>query len=41
MGAKIDFYDQVVKVEEGWVELEFVFLIIAWLPNEYKSYWIF
>jgi hypothetical protein len=28
------FYDQVVKVEKGWVEQEFVFLIIAALPSE-------
>ena len=40
------FYDQVVKVEKGWVEQEFVLLIIAtlpseaWLPNEEISYWI-
>ncbi len=35
-----------VKVEKGWVEQEFVLLIIAALPseaglsNEYISYWI-
>jgi hypothetical protein len=28
------FNDQVVKVEEGWVEQEFVLLIIAALPSE-------
>jgi hypothetical protein len=28
------FYDQVVKVETGWVEQEFVLLIISALPNE-------
>jgi len=28
------FYDQVVKVEKGWVEQEFVLLIIATLPSE-------
>jgi hypothetical protein len=28
------FYDQVVKVEEGWVEQEFALLIIAALPSE-------
>jgi len=28
------FYDQVVKVEKGWVEQEFVLLIISALPNE-------
>ncbi len=28
------FYDQVVKVEKGWVEQEFVLLIIAALPSE-------
>jgi hypothetical protein len=28
------FYDQVVKVEKGWVEPEFVLLIIATLPSE-------
>jgi hypothetical protein len=28
------FYDQVVKVEKGWVEQEFVLLIIAALPRE-------
>jgi hypothetical protein len=28
------FYDQVVKVREGWVEQELVLLIIAVLPNE-------
>jgi len=37
-GAKItvilNFYDQVVKVGEGWVELEFVLFIIAGLQNE-------
>ncbi len=36
-GAKIaiwTFYDQVVKGGEGWVEQEFVLLIIAALPNE-------
>ncbi len=27
------FYDQVVKVEKGWAEKEFLFLIIAALPN--------
>jgi len=38
------FYDQLVKVEKGWVEQEFVLLIIAalpseaGLPNEYISY---
>jgi hypothetical protein len=30
----LDFYDQVVKVGEGWVELEFELVIIAGLPNE-------
>jgi hypothetical protein len=37
MGAQIviwTFYDQVVKVEKGWVEQEFVLLIIATLPSE-------
>ncbi len=37
MGAQIlnwTFYEQVVKVGEGWVEQEFVLLIIARLPNE-------
>jgi hypothetical protein len=37
VGAQIviwTFYDQVVKVETGWVEQEFVLLIIAALPNE-------
>jgi hypothetical protein len=28
------FYDQVVKVEKGWVEQWFVLLIIATLPSE-------
>jgi hypothetical protein len=28
------FYDQVVKVEKGWVEQEFVLFIIAALPCE-------
>ena len=28
------FYDQVVNVEEGWVEQEFVLLITAALPSE-------
>ncbi len=28
------FYDQVVKVEKGWVEQEFVLLIITVLPSE-------
>ncbi len=28
------FYNQVVKVEKGWVEQEFVLLIIATLPSE-------
>jgi hypothetical protein len=28
------FNDQVVKVEKGWVEQEFVHLIIAALPSE-------
>ncbi len=28
------FYDQVVKVEKGWVEQEVVLLIIAALPSE-------
>jgi len=28
------FYDQVVKVEKGWVEQEFVLLIIAALPSK-------
>jgi hypothetical protein len=32
----IDLYfcDQVVKMGEGWVELEFELVIIAGLPNE-------
>jgi hypothetical protein len=37
VGAQIviwTFYDQVVKVEKGWVEQEFVLLIIAALPSE-------
>ncbi len=43
MGAQTviwTFYDQVVKVEKGWMEQEFVLLIIAalssetWLQNE-------
>ena len=37
VGAQIviwTFSDQVVKVEKGWVEQEFVLLIIAALPNE-------
>jgi hypothetical protein len=29
-----NFYDQVVKVEKGWGEKEFVLLIIAVLPSE-------
>jgi hypothetical protein len=36
VGAKIvilTFYNQAVKVEEGWVEQEFVLLIIFELPN--------
>jgi hypothetical protein len=36
VGAKIvilTFYDQVVKVGSGWVEQEFVLLIIARLSN--------
>jgi len=36
VGAQIviwTFYDQVVKVEMGWVEQEFVLLIIAALPS--------
>jgi hypothetical protein len=40
VGAQIviwTFYDQVVKVENEWVEQEFVLLIIAALPNE-QSY---
>jgi hypothetical protein len=28
------FYEQVVKVEKGWVEQEIVLLIIAALPSE-------
>jgi hypothetical protein len=28
------FFDQVVKVEKGWVEQEFMLLIIAALPSE-------
>ncbi len=32
--SNLELYDQVVKVGEGWVELEFVLLIIAGLPNE-------
>ncbi len=28
------FYEQVVKVKKGWVEQEFVLLIIAALPSE-------
>jgi hypothetical protein len=28
------FYDQLVKVEKGWVEQEFVLLIISSLSNE-------
>ncbi len=46
MGAQIviwTFYAQVVKVEKGWVEQEFVLLIIASevvLPNELIPYWI-
>jgi hypothetical protein len=37
VGAQITiwtFYDQVVKGGEGWVEQEFMLLIIAALPNE-------
>jgi hypothetical protein len=37
VGAQIviwTFYDQVVKVEKGWVEQELVLLIIAALPSE-------
>jgi hypothetical protein len=37
MGAQIvtwTFYDQVAKVEKGWVQQEFVLLIIAALPSE-------
>jgi len=37
VGAQIviwTFYAQVVKVEKGWVEQEFVLLIIAGLPSE-------
>jgi hypothetical protein len=37
MGAEIviwTFYDQVVKMEKGWVEQEFVLLIIAALASE-------
>jgi hypothetical protein len=37
VGAQIaiwTFYDQVVKVEKGWMEQEFVLLIIAALPSE-------
>ncbi len=30
----LEFYDQGVKVGEGWVELELVHLIIAGLPND-------
>jgi hypothetical protein len=34
MGAQIwTFYDQVVKVTEGWMEQKLVLLIIAELPN--------
>jgi hypothetical protein len=36
VGAQIviwTFYDQVVKVEKGWVEQEFRLLIIAALPS--------
>jgi hypothetical protein len=32
--SNIELYDQVVKVGEGWVELEFVLRIVAGLPNE-------
>jgi len=28
------FYDQVVKVETGWVEQEFMLLIVAALPSK-------
>jgi hypothetical protein len=37
VGAQIaiwTFYDQVFEGGEGWVEQEFVLLIIAALPNE-------
>jgi hypothetical protein len=37
VGAQIviwTFYDQVDKVEKGWVEQEFVLLIIAELPRK-------
>jgi hypothetical protein len=30
----LDFYEQVVKVGKGWVEQEFVLLIMAALPNK-------
>jgi hypothetical protein len=30
----LTFYEQVVKVEKGWVEQEFVLSIIAALPSE-------
>jgi hypothetical protein len=32
--SDLELYEQVVKVEEFWVELELVLLIIAELPNE-------
>ncbi len=32
--SDLDFFDQVVKVENGWAGQEFVLLIIAALPSE-------
>jgi hypothetical protein len=32
--SDLDFYEQVVKVGKGWVEQEFVLLIMAALPNK-------
>jgi hypothetical protein len=32
--SNLELYGQVVKVGEGWVELELVFLVIAGLPTE-------
>jgi hypothetical protein len=37
VGAQIviwTFYDQAVRLEKGWVEQEFMLLIIAALPSE-------
>ena len=37
-GSDLDFYGQVVKVGERWVDLELVLLIIVEMPNIFQNF---